>query len=118
MTSSRLVPTARSSDVAWRLSVAALIAVLLFPLVLVDVPPLLDYPNHLARAFVLASLPEDAALGRFFAPHWTVIPNLAVDLLAPPLIHVLPVHVVGRLVIAAALILPALRPVARRRYLG
>ena len=118
MTSSRLVPTARSSDVAWRLSVAALIAVLLFPLVLVDVPPLLDYPNHLARAFVLASLPEDAALGRFFAPHWTVIPNLAVDLLAPPLIHVLPVHVVGRLVIAAALILPALGTIAYNTALG
>ena len=30
--------------------------VLLAPLSVVDVPPLLDYPNHLARAFVLASL--------------------------------------------------------------
>ena len=40
-----------------RLLVAALLAViaaLLLPLLLVDVPPLLDYPNRLARSYVLA----------------------------------------------------------------
>ena len=38
---------------------------MLAPLLIVDVPPLLDYPNHLARAFALASLPRDAVLARF-----------------------------------------------------
>ena len=33
---------------------ALLCVILLAPLALVDVPPLLDYPNHLARAVVLA----------------------------------------------------------------
>jgi hypothetical protein len=39
------------------------------------------------------------------------IPNLALDLAGPPLLHILPVHVVGRLLIAAA-ILPALGTIA------
>ena len=43
-----------ASPVAWRLSLLGLCAILLAPLLLVDVPPLLDYPNHLARLFVLA----------------------------------------------------------------
>ncbi|HEX2943335.1 MAG TPA: hypothetical protein VHO91_19940, partial [Rhodopila sp.] len=55
----------------WRAAVLALCAVLLAPLLLVDVPPLVDYPNHLARAFVLASWPQDPVLVRFYAPSWS-----------------------------------------------
>ena len=102
----------------WWAALAGLCAVLLAPLLVVDVPPLLDYPNHLARAFVLASLPGDTILARFYAPHWSIIPNLALDLIAPPLIHVLPVHVVGRLLIAAAVLLPVLGTVAYNTALG
>ena len=101
-----------SAGLLWWAALAGLCAVLLAPLPVVDVPPLLDYPNHLARAFVLASLPRDTILARFYAPHWSIIPNLALDLVAPPLIHVLPVHVVGRLLIAAAVLLPVLGTVA------
>jgi hypothetical protein len=100
------------SNWAWWSSLIGLCAVLLAPLLVVDVPPLLDYPNHLARTFVLASLPEDPVLALFYAPHWSIIPNLALDLVAPPLIHMLPVHVVGRLLIAAAVLLPVLGSVA------
>ena len=91
---------------------SGLCVILLAPLLVVDVPPLLDYPNHLARAFILASLPGDAVLARFYAPHWTIIPNLALDLLALPLMRVLPVHVAGRLLIALAVLLPVLGTVA------
>jgi hypothetical protein len=92
--------------------------VLVAPLLVVDVPPLLDYPNHLGRAFVLASLPQDAVLTWFYAPHWSVIPNLAFDLVAPPLIQILPVHVAGRLLIATAVLLPVLGAVAYNVALG
>lgn len=103
---------AGSAQLTWWIALAALCAVLLAPLFVVDVPPIGDYPNHLARLFVLASLPHDAVLARFYAAQWTVIPNLALDLVAPSLMQVLPVHVVGRLSIAAAVLLPVLGTVA------
>ena len=46
---------------AARYALVALCLLLLAPLALVDVPPLLDYPNHLARAVVLA-FPADPIL--------------------------------------------------------
>ena len=107
----------RHATARWMV-VAGLCIVLLAPLLIVDVPPLLDYPNHLARVFVLASLPHDPVLARFYAAHWSIIPNLALDLVAPPLLLVLPVHVVGRLLIALAVLLPVLGTIAYGRALG
>lgn len=108
----------RASDQARGVALIGLCAVLVAPLFVVDVPPLLDYPNHLARAFVLASLPDDIVLARFYAPHWSIIPNLALDLIAPRLIKVLPVHIAGRLLIAASVLLPALGAIAYNTALG
>ena len=89
-----------------------LICVLLTaPLMLIEVPPLLDYPNHLARVFALAN-PTDPFLSRFYAPNWTIIPDLGIDLVLPPLLQILPIHVAGRLVIAAVILLPVLGTVA------
>jgi hypothetical protein len=72
----------------------------------------------LARAFVLASLPDDVVLARFYAAHWSIIPNLALDLIAPPLIQILSAHIAGRLLIAAAVLLPVLGAVAYNTALG
>jgi hypothetical protein len=106
------------ADRVWWVVLIGLCVLLTAPLLVVDVPPLGDYPNHLARVFVLASLPHDEVLARFYAAHWSVIPNLALDLIAPPLIGVLPVHVVGRLLIALAVLLPVLGTVAYNTALG
>ncbi len=97
---------------------AALCLTLVAPLALTDVPPLLDYPNHLARVFVLHALPHDPVLARFYAAHWSVIPNLAVDLLGPPLLHMLPVHLAGRMLIALSVLLPVCGAVAYGRTIG
>ena len=86
---------------------AALIAALLLPFLLVDVPPVLDYPNHLARWFVLAH-PSDPILSRFYAPNWHITPNLGFDAIAMLLLKLLPVHIGGRLVLAASLLAPVL----------
>src|ERR1700712_5616453 len=105
-------------DRVWWLALTGLCVVLLAPLLVVDVPPLLDYPNHLTRVFVLASLPHDEVLGRFYASNWSIIPNVALDLVAPPLIRVLPVHVVGRMLIAVAVLLPVFGTVAYNTAIG
>jgi hypothetical protein len=91
---------------------------LLVPLLVVDVPPLLDYPNHLARVFVLAALPHDPVLARFYAAHWSIIPNLALDLIGPRLIDVLPVDVAGRLLIAVGVLLPVVGTIAYSTAIG
>ena len=96
-------------------ALAALCLILLAPLALVDVPPLLDYPNHLARATVLAFGGSDPILSKMYAPHWTIIPNLGTDLILPPLLQILPVHVAGRIVVGIVILLPVIGTVAYSR---
>jgi hypothetical protein len=50
-------PVSRRS--AWWAAVVLLSAALLAPLLIADVPPVLDYPNHLARFVLLAAGPDD-----------------------------------------------------------
>jgi len=94
---------------------ALLCLTLLAPLTLVDVPPLLDYPNHLARAVVLASAGTDPILSSMYRPHWAIIPDLGIDLVLPPLLHVLPIHWAGRIVVGLTLLLPVVGAVAYSR---
>jgi hypothetical protein len=90
---------------AWWAALPVLSVVLLAPLLITDVPPLLDYPNHLARFVLLAAAKDDPVLGPIFMPHWVIIPNLAADVIVPPLLHLMPVHVAGRCLLGAVLLL-------------
>jgi hypothetical protein len=90
---------------AWWTALVLLPAVLLAPLLIADVPPVLDYPNHLARFVLLAAGPHDPVLGPMFTPHWTIIPNLASDVIGPPLLRLMPVHVAGRCLLGGILLL-------------
>jgi hypothetical protein len=65
---------------AW---IAATAAVLL-PLAFASVPPLVDYPNHLARVAILTG-----DVGANYRPAWRLLPNLALDLLVTPLARTL-----------------------------
>lgn len=85
----------------------ALAVALAAPFFLVDMPPVLDYPNHLARFMILAH-PGDRALSAMYAPHWVLLPNLGADILGMLLLKIAPVHVGGRLVLAMALFAPVL----------
>jgi hypothetical protein len=80
-------------------------AVLLAPLLITDVPPILDYPNHLARLVLLAAGPDDKVLGPIFTPDWKIIPNLAGDVIGLLLLHLLPVHVAGSCLLGGVLLL-------------
>jgi len=100
---------------AWWSVLAGTCAVLLAPLFLVDVPPLLDYPNHLARMYVLAFGAQDPILSQMYAQHWAIIPNLAIDLVLPELVRLLPIHVAGRIMLAVTLLLPLLGVIAYHR---
>ncbi len=96
------------------LLVAALITL---PVFYTLVPPLEDYPNHLARMFVLAQLPGNELLARFYETAWAPVPNLIMDLTVPPLIHWFGVYAAGRIFIAATLLLMLLGPMVLHRAL-
>jgi hypothetical protein len=98
-------PAPKFRSVAWWGALALLSAILLAPLLIADVPPILDYPNHLARFVLLAAGPDDPVLGPLFTPRWSIIPNLASDLIGPMLLRVLPVHVAGRCMLGGILLL-------------
>ena len=99
----------------WWLSFGLMSLGLLVPILVVEVPPLLDYPNHLARCFFLAFGPQDPVMRRIFSVRWSVIPNLAMDLILPPLMHMMPPLVAGRLVVALSVLLPATGSIALSR---
>lgn len=96
-------------------SVGMLCLVLLAPLLLVDVPPLLDYPNHLARAVFLAFGANDPFMSQYYAAHWAIIPDLGTDLVWPPLMHVLSIYVAGKVVVGCIVVLPVLGTIAYSR---
>jgi hypothetical protein len=102
-------------DFRWWLTATSLCIVLATPFFLVDVPPVLDYPDHLARLFVLTFGSGDPILSTIYAPHWTIVPNLGIDLVGPPLMRVLPVHVAGKLLLACAAFLPVIGVVCYHR---
>ena len=119
----QIVPTAIASrrqvalaaGIYWRATFVLLCAALLAPLLLTDVPPLLDYPNHLARLMVLADNGADPILARLYRPNWGIIPDLGIDLIGPPLMWLLPVHIAGRVILGIVLLLPVLGTVAYSR---
>ena len=101
----------------WWGTLAVVAALLLLPLLIVDVPPILDYPNHLARLVLLHAGPDDPVLGPIFTPHWSIIPNLAIDAIGVPLLTLLPVHVAGRSLLAGILLLNLAGVIALHRAL-
>ncbi len=91
----------------WSIAALALAVVLIVPLLLVDVPPVLDYPNHLARIFVLAH-PDDPILSQIYAPHWRIVPNLGIDVIGTGLLKLTDVHIGGRMLLALSLLAPVI----------
>jgi hypothetical protein len=55
-------------------------------------PPLVDYPNHLARMHLIAE-----GGNQFYAVRWAPLPNLAEDLVVPVLAHLMPLDIAGKL---------------------
>jgi hypothetical protein len=79
----------------------ALLGLSLLPLLLVEVPPLDDYVNHLARMHVIAKGGDDPFLARFYEVEWRVIPNLAMDIIVPWLARLVGIFAAGKLFVAA-----------------
>src|SRR5580658_873254 len=69
-----------------------LLAIVAVPLFSTVLPPLVDYPNHLARLHLIAE-----GGNAFYAVRWAPLPDLAADLIVPVLARVMPLELAGKL---------------------
>jgi hypothetical protein len=76
----------------------------LSPLLWVRVPPLVDFPSHLARMWVLVHGSEIPALASNYGVHWRLVPDLAIDLIVPVLSMLIPVEQAGRIFVALTML--------------
>src|ERR1700688_3465258 len=79
-------------------------AAMLSPLLWASVPPLVDYPNHLARMWILVHRTDIPELARNYVVHWRILPDMAMDLVVPTLSLAMPVELAGRVFIALTML--------------
>ncbi|WP_148294053.1 hypothetical protein [Azospirillum sp. B4] len=92
----------------------------LLPVLAVTVPPLVDYPEHLARVVVEARYSQDPDLQRLYELDWSLRPNmnLAMDLVTPALVGPLSPWWAGKVFILATMLLQISGTWALARRLG
>src|SRR6266404_1282312 len=81
--------------------VGLLFAASVAPVLLVEIPAMIDYVNHLARMHLIV----DAAAGRpnpAYEIDWRLDPNLAVDIIVPALARFVTVETAARLFLLAS----------------
>jgi hypothetical protein len=79
----------------------------LAPVWMVTLPPLDDYPNHLARMHILLNGALSESLSQFYDVRWAVIPNLAMDIIVPPLAGFMPLEAAGKVFVTLVITLLA-----------
>ena len=85
--------------------VAVVAFLLLLPILVITELPLLDYPNHLASAYVLAHLHDPGTnFAQYFRADWGPYPYLSMDLLLVVLQRVVSIDVAGRIFCALAVL--------------
>jgi hypothetical protein len=82
---------------------------LLAPFLLGEIPPLTDYPNHLARYWLIAGGVSEPALAVFYRIDWfNAVTNVGVDRMVAMLAPVASGFALGHLAVLAAAFLPPL----------
>jgi hypothetical protein len=92
-------------------------ALALAPVFVTTIPPLADYPNHLARMHVIATRGVDADLARYYEIHWQIIPNLIMDMVVPLLTRVTDIYHAGQAFAVICVLLVATGVLALNRAL-
>lgn len=82
----------------------ALGAIALYPIFSVTVPPLVDYPNHLARMHILGHAAAIPALQRNYVANGTLHPNMAMELVVPLLAQFMSIYMAGKVFIAMTML--------------
>lgn len=112
-------PAGRSlSDWLPSLLLALGVAALALTVLSTPFPPLLDYPNHLARLWLVAGGAAEAPFDRIYEVDLgSVRTNIGIDLIAAAIGPALPIERFGQLLVLAAVVLPPLGAVLLNRAL-
>lgn len=94
---------------------AACLALVALPVLASSYPPLFDYPNHLARAHVLAEMDRSAIFHAHFVHGGFLIPNVLADLVVLALLPVVGVVAAGKLLLLLTFALTLTGAVALNR---
>ncbi|HEY4140751.1 MAG TPA: hypothetical protein VGM57_05015 [Pseudolabrys sp.] len=79
-----------------QISFAILFCVALGPVFLTPIPAMVDYPNHLARMYILSAAGTPDA-NPYYQTAWALYPNLAMDLVVPLFAKLIGVETATRL---------------------
>ncbi|CAA2138023.1 MULTISPECIES: hypothetical protein [Methylobacterium] len=83
---------------------ALLFVIALLPVLTMPIPAMVDYPNHLARMYILVRDGTPQA-HPFYRVTWALYPNLAMDLVVPLVARITSVELATRLFLLASQIL-------------
>lgn len=103
MTRSRSAAERGSDGYWWALAVVTII--LCTPVLAVRYPPLVDYPNHLARAWILFHYSDTPLFQQNYRFHAVPVPNLAVDIIIPLLLRGFGVFSAGKIFLLMTIVL-------------
>jgi hypothetical protein len=93
------------------------VSISLIPIWTVHTPPLVDYPNHMARMHILVNAHQSATLQQYYEVRWAVLPNLAMDIVIPSLAMVFSLEVAGKLFLSLIFVLLSLGVLVLHRAL-
>lgn len=94
----------RLENHAAKIIFAILFCIALAPVLLVDIPAMVDYPNHLARMFILSRSGTSSA-NPYYQTAWALYPNLAMDIAIPQFARAIGVEAATRLFLLLSQIL-------------
>lgn len=91
----------RHRGLVWVILLGLLIA--LSPIAFVPTLPLLDYPGHLARLYLLEHAAQSPLLSEYYQANWQFLPNLAFELISQPIAQHLGIDAAGRVFLGLVL---------------
>ncbi|HEY0222878.1 MAG TPA: hypothetical protein VGC38_00010 [Pseudolabrys sp.] len=91
-------------DIDARIVFAVLLGLSLCPVLLTPIPAMVDYPNHLARMYLIARDGTPDA-NPFYQIVWALYPNLAMDLIIPQIARAIGVEQAARLFLLVSQVL-------------
>ncbi|HBY61532.1 MAG TPA: hypothetical protein DEH78_17055 [Solibacterales bacterium] len=94
-------------ETTYRLLMAGVLLLLLWPIATVEFPSMVDYPSHLARVRILRDYAQEPVLQARYVPVYKPHPNLALEILSLYVFPWLSIQAAGKAVLALLMVMTA-----------